>query len=101
MGFAYFMLSFIKRLVMKKYIDRSESVSEVRPGLDDDKIFLELEIAQRTQIPPSEELINKLNQLASKAPLFVYKAKKYETVTLRSPGNPARYPLLMTNLLPD
>ena len=65
---------------MKKYIDRSEPVSEVRTGLDNDKIFLELEIAQRTQLPPSAELIYKLNQLASKAPFcFVHKAKKYET----------------------
>jgi hypothetical protein len=43
-------------------------------GLSDEKIFTELEIPQRTQIPPSEELIARLNALASKPP-FCYAHK--------------------------
>ena len=38
-------------------------------------IYKELEITQRTQVPPSEELIAKLNQIASKPP-FSYTQKK-------------------------
>lgn len=42
-----------------------------------EKIYQDLEIPQRTQIPPSEELITKLNQLASQPP-FSYTQKKKE-----------------------
>jgi hypothetical protein len=42
-----------------------------------EKIYQDLEIPQRTQIPPSEELIEKLNQLASQPP-FSYTQKKKE-----------------------
>jgi hypothetical protein len=42
-----------------------------------EKIYQDLEIPQRTQIPPSEELISKLNQLASQPP-FSYTQKKKE-----------------------
>jgi len=42
-----------------------------------EKIYQDLEIPQRTQIPPSEELIVKLNQLASQPP-FSYTQKKKE-----------------------
>ena len=42
-----------------------------------EKIYQDLEISQRTQIPPSEELIVKLNQLASQPP-FSYTQKKKE-----------------------
>jgi hypothetical protein len=42
-----------------------------------EKIYQDLEIPQRTQIPPTEELIAKLNQLASQPP-FSYTQKKKE-----------------------
>ena len=42
-----------------------------------EKIYQDLEIPQRTQIPPSEELVAKLNQLASQPP-FSYTQKKKE-----------------------
>jgi hypothetical protein len=42
-----------------------------------DEIFKALEIAERTQKPPSEELILRLNQLASKPPFsFRHKVKE-------------------------
>jgi hypothetical protein len=44
-------------------------------NIQTEKIFKELEIPQRTQVPPSEELIAKLNQIASKPP-FSYTQKK-------------------------
>jgi hypothetical protein len=45
--------------------------------IDSDEIFKELEIHQRTQRPPSEELITRLNQLASKPPFcFTQKVRK-------------------------
>ena len=47
--------------------------SEIK--IQTEKIYLDLEIQQRTQIPPSEELIAKLNQLASQPP-FSYTQKK-------------------------
>jgi hypothetical protein len=47
--------------------------SELR--IQTEKIYQDLEIQQRTQIPPSEELIAKLNQLASQPP-FSYTQKK-------------------------
>ena len=40
-----------------------------------EKIYEDLEIPQRTQVPPSEELIAKLNQIASLPP-FSYTQKK-------------------------
>jgi hypothetical protein len=40
-----------------------------------EKLYEDLEIPQRTQIPPSEELIAKLNQIASRPP-FSYTQKK-------------------------
>jgi hypothetical protein len=43
-----------------------------KPKTDD--IFNVLNIAERTQIPPSEELIIRLNKLASKPP-FSYRHK--------------------------
>jgi hypothetical protein len=42
-----------------------------------DEIFKGLDIAEQTQKPPSEELISKLNQLASKPP-FSYTQKVRE-----------------------
>ncbi|HEV7423643.1 MAG TPA: hypothetical protein VGO21_00445 [Candidatus Paceibacterota bacterium] len=47
--------------------------SEIK--IQTEKIYLDLEIPQRTQIPPSEELIAKLNQIASQPP-FSYTQKK-------------------------
>jgi hypothetical protein len=45
--------------------------------IDSDEIFKELEIDHRTQRPPSEELITRLNQLASKPPFsFTQKVKE-------------------------
>jgi hypothetical protein len=40
-----------------------------------EKIYQDLEIPQRTQMPPSEELIAKLNQIASLPP-FSYTQKQ-------------------------
>ena len=47
--------------------------SEIK--IQTEKIYQDLEIPQRTQIPPSEELITRLNQLASQPP-FSYTQKK-------------------------
>jgi hypothetical protein len=47
--------------------------SEVK--IQTEKLYEDLEIPQRTQIPPSEELIAKLNQIASRPP-FSYTQKK-------------------------
>jgi hypothetical protein len=44
-------------------------------SIQTENIYKDLEISQRTQIPPSEELIAKLNQLASQPP-FSYTQKK-------------------------
>jgi hypothetical protein len=44
-------------------------------------LFKELEIAQRTQRPPSEELIVRLNELASKPP-FCYTHKVTKDIPL-------------------
>jgi hypothetical protein len=41
------------------------------------EISIKLEISQRTQLPPSEELIARLNQLASQPPFcYTRKVKK-------------------------
>jgi hypothetical protein len=49
----------------------------VEPGLNTDNIFKDLEVVQRTQKPPSEDLIARLNQLASKPPFsFTHKVKE-------------------------
>ena len=43
-------------------------------------IFGELEIQQRTQRPPSADLIARLNEIASKPPFsFIHKVKEHET----------------------
>jgi hypothetical protein len=46
-------------------------------NIQTEKIYQDLEIQQRTQIPPSEELIAKLNELASKPP-FSYTSRTRE-----------------------
>lgn len=47
--------------------------SEIK--IQTEKIYEDLEIEQRTQVPPSEELIAKLNEIASRPP-FSYTQKK-------------------------
>jgi hypothetical protein len=64
---------------MKKPNPKSKSEVPAEPELNDKKIFEDLEIPQRTQAPPSAELIARLNELASKPPFsFVHKARKHE-----------------------
>jgi len=53
------------------------SVSQTHSDIHSDEIFKELEITQRTQRPPSEELVSRLNQLASRPPFsFTQMVKK-------------------------
>jgi hypothetical protein len=64
---------------MKKPPEIPEPKTEpsIEPGIPADNIFKDLEIEQRTQKPPSEELISRLNQLASKPPFsYTQKVKK-------------------------
>jgi hypothetical protein len=64
---------------MKKSADflKTLNVSPTQPDINSDEIFKELEIPQRTQRPPSKELIARLNQLASRPPFcFTQKSKK-------------------------
>jgi hypothetical protein len=58
-------------------IPRPKTEPLVEPGMHADEIFKGLEIAERTRNPPSEELISRLNQLASKPP-FSYTQKDRE-----------------------
>ena len=58
-------------------LSKKSRVSPTQPGLSSDEIFNELEIPQRTQIPPSEELTDRLNKIASKPPFsYTRKVKK-------------------------
>ena len=59
-------------------IPKQKDKPSIEPGIPADEIFKDLEIVQRTQKPPSEELISRLNQLASKPP-FSYTHKMKET----------------------
>jgi hypothetical protein len=61
---------------MKKPLKNPKPKTESIIGthVQTDKIFIELDIAERTQKPPSEELIFRLNQLASTPP-FSYRHK--------------------------
>jgi hypothetical protein len=61
---------------MKKPLKSPKPKAEpsFEPGIPADEIFKGLDIAERTQKPPSEELILRLNQLASKPP-FSYRHK--------------------------
>jgi hypothetical protein len=64
---------------MKNPTDIPEPKTElsIEPNIHSDKIFKDLEIVARTQKPPSEELISRLNQLASKPPFsYIHKFKK-------------------------
>jgi hypothetical protein len=64
---------------MKKSYKESgtEDLSSVS-GLNDKKIFEELELAQRTQVPPSEEEVARLNEIASKPPFSdIHKVKEH------------------------
>ncbi len=55
-------------------IQKEKIEPSIEPNIHADEIFKGLEIVQRTQKPPSEELIARLNQLASKPP-FSYTQK--------------------------
>ena len=56
---------------------KSKTATFIESGIHSDEIFKDLEIVQRTQKPPSEELISKLNQLASKPPFsYTHRVKE-------------------------
>jgi hypothetical protein len=61
---------------MKKITDDVKIQSELPTQSDMlfQEISIKLEISQRTQLPPSEDLIARLNQLASQPP-FCYTSK--------------------------
>jgi hypothetical protein len=64
---------------MKKNPDsvRTERVLITRTNINSEEIFKDLEISLRTQRPPSDELITRLNDLASKPPFcYTRKVKK-------------------------
>ena len=71
---------YLMTIDMKKkspYRLKAQGVSPTQCDINSDEIFKELEIPQRTQRPPSEELIAQLNELASKPPFcFTKKVKK-------------------------
>jgi hypothetical protein len=58
---------------------KKQKNSEIK--IQNEKLYQDLEIPQRTQIPPSEELIAKLNQIASQPP-FSYTQRKKDHDTL-------------------
>ncbi len=60
---------------------KHRSKLSVEKATDTDSIFNELNITERTQKPPSEELISKLNLLASQPP-FSYRHKVNENIRL-------------------
>ena len=63
---------------MKKtrpHLSKSKKQQNSELKIQTEKIYQDLEIPQRTQTPPSEELIAKLNQIASLPP-FSYTQKK-------------------------
>ena len=69
----------LKPTEMKKppEISKSNTDPSIEPNIHADDFFKDLEIVQRTQKPPSEDLISKLNQLASKPPFsYIHKIKK-------------------------
>jgi hypothetical protein len=58
-------------------IPKSKTDPSIETNIHTDEFFKDLEIVQRTQKPPSEDLISKLNQLASKPPFsYIHKVKK-------------------------
>ena len=64
--------------IMKKerpHILHSKKAQDSEMKIQNEKMYQDLEIQQRTQVPPSEELIAKLNQIASQPP-FSYTQKK-------------------------
>jgi hypothetical protein len=58
-------------------IPKPKTLPSIETGVRTDAIFNELEIPARTRNPPSEELISRLNELASKPP-FSYRHKVKE-----------------------
>jgi hypothetical protein len=52
----------------------------VTPRNKQKKIFDELEIGKRTQLPPSEDLIARLNKIAAKPPFsYTQKSRDHDT----------------------
>jgi hypothetical protein len=73
----YFDFSTLNKLTeMKKphKIPKPNTETALENSIHTDEVFNELDITERTQKPPSEELITKLNLLASKPP-FSYSHK--------------------------
>ncbi len=69
----------LKPTEMKKppEIPEFKTDPSIEPNIHEEEFFKDLEIVQRTQKPPSENLISKLNQLASKPPFsYIHKVKK-------------------------
>ena len=69
----------LKPAEMKKPSEVPDQKTEpsVESQIHADEFFKDLEIVQRTQKPPTEELISRLNQLASKPPFsYIHKVKK-------------------------
>jgi hypothetical protein len=61
----------------KSWIENKRKKSVTVTDFNDQNIFEGLELAQRTQLPPSEEKIIRLNEIASKPPFsYIYKAKE-------------------------
>jgi hypothetical protein len=80
----HFVLRSLNKLTeMKKphKIPKPRTEPSVENGIPADAIFDGLNITERTQKPPSEELILKLNLLASKPP-FSYRHKVNENIRL-------------------
>lgn len=68
----------------KPLSEKNYSIREIRDlGTDEPNagdIFNELEIPERTQKPPSAELIARLNEIASKPPFsYLHKVKENDT----------------------
>jgi hypothetical protein len=61
---------------MKKSWTENKRGSVTITDFSDQNIFKDLELAQRTQLPPSKEEIKRLNEIASQPPFsYIYKAK--------------------------
>jgi hypothetical protein len=65
----------------KPEISQAEREAAHENGIQEDVLFKGLEIAERTQKPPSEELISRLNELVSKPPFsYTHKVKENDTL---------------------
>jgi hypothetical protein len=68
----------------KPLLDPNNKLREIKSLKKDEgnsnDILKELEIPERTQIPPSSELIAELNEIASKPPFsYLHKTKENDT----------------------